>query len=66
VRLEWTPCNYGGQRPWFLSPVRGCSRRVAVLYGGGIFACRRCHGLNYQSQHAQAWDRASPVIRRFG
>ena len=58
VYLRWTPCNYGGTRPWFLCPAQGCGRRVAVLYGGGIFACRHCHGLNYRSQHEQAWDRA--------
>lgn len=32
--------------------------RVAILYGGGIFACRHCYGLNYDTQHKQAWDRA--------
>ena len=58
VYLHWTPCNYGGRRPWFLCPAQGCGRRVAVLYGGGIFACRHCHGLNYRSQHEPAWDRA--------
>jgi hypothetical protein len=58
VRVEWTPCNYGGSRPWFRCPAVGCVRRVAVLYGGDIFACRHCHELNYQSQHEQAWDRA--------
>jgi hypothetical protein len=58
VRVEWTPCNYGGSRPWFRCPAVGCARRVAVLYGGDIFACRHCHELNYQSQHEQGWDRA--------
>ncbi len=23
-------------------PARGCGRRVAILYSGGIFACRHC------------------------
>src|SRR5437763_483333 len=35
VPLTWTPCHFGGERPWFLCPgaVRGryCGRRVAVL-----------------------------------
>src|SRR5829696_7809844 len=35
VSLEWTPCNFGGERPWFLCPGAGCGRRVAVLYGPG-------------------------------
>src|SRR5215831_7092426 len=39
VSIDWTPCNYGGSRPWFRCPVLGCGRRVAILYGGGIFAC---------------------------
>jgi hypothetical protein len=58
VYLDWTPCNYGGTRPWFLCPARRCGRRVAVLYGGGIFACRHCHRLAYQSQREQAHGRA--------
>ena len=50
VYLTWTACNYGGQRAWWLCPIRGCGRRVAVLYGGSVFACRHCHRLVYQSQ----------------
>jgi hypothetical protein len=55
VLLERLPCNYGGQRAWFRCPENGCGRRVAILYGNGIFACRHCHRLAYSSQ---AWDRA--------
>ena len=36
IFLDRTPCNYGGERVWFLCPARGCSRRVAVVYGGSI------------------------------
>ena len=44
-----TPCNFGGHRVWFLCPE--CRRRCALVYGsGGIFLCRLCHGLTYQSQ----------------
>ena len=50
VRFDATPCNYGGQRRWFLCP--GCNRRVAVLCGvGGLFRCRHCHHLPYLSQN---------------
>ncbi len=59
VCLEWTPCNFGGHRPWFLCPAKGCGRRVAVLYGGGIFACRRCRQLAYPSQRETGYDRAA-------
>ncbi|MGI9049257.1 MAG: hypothetical protein ACR2GU_07785 [Rubrobacteraceae bacterium] len=51
VPLEWTPCNFGGERPWFLCSGAGCGRRVAVLYGPGeYFLCRHCYELSYESQ----------------
>lgn len=58
VSIERTDCRYGGQRPWFRCPGAGCGRRVAVLYGGNIFACRHCHNLSYESQREQPWNRA--------
>jgi len=58
VFLDSTPCNYGGTRLWVLCPGRGCSRRVAVLYGGSIFACRHCHQLAYESQRETPYSRA--------
>ena len=36
----------------------GCGRRVAVLYGGKVYACRHCHKLAYQTQREQPHDRA--------
>jgi hypothetical protein len=57
IYLDWTACNLGGQRPWFLCPALGCRRRVAILYGGGIFACRHCYQLAYPSQREEAYDR---------
>lgn len=59
VRLEWTPCHFGGMRPWFLCPVVGCGRRVAILYGPPVFACRRCHQLAYRCQRESPYDRAA-------
>lgn len=60
VRLEWTPCTYGGQRPWFICPINSCGRRVALLYlgGGGVFACRHCCRLVYETQRKNSKDRA--------
>jgi hypothetical protein len=58
VFLDYTRCNYGGERSWFRCPARVCSRRVAVLYGGSIFACRHCYQLAYDSQREQAYSRA--------
>ena len=59
VQLDWSACNLGGERPWFLCPARGCGRRVAILYCSGIFACRHCHQLAYPSQREAADDRAA-------
>jgi Zn-finger protein len=58
VFLDRTRCNYGGKRLWFLCPARGCSRRIAILYGGSIFACRDCHQLAYESQREAPYNRA--------
>lgn len=59
VRVVWTDCALGGQRPWWQCPALRCGRRVAVLYGGGVYACRHCHKLAYRTQRRQADDRAS-------
>ena len=58
VRLNWTPCTYRGQRAWFICPARGCGRRVAILYGGALFACRHCYRLAYPCQRENAENRA--------
>ena len=57
IRLTTTPCHMGGERHWFLCPARGCGQRVAVLYGGRIFACRKCYQLAYPSQRENFGDR---------
>ena len=59
VRLAYTACHYGGQRAWWLCPGAGCGRRVAVLYGGSVFACRYCQKLAYKSQRETPDDRAT-------
>ncbi len=59
VRIVRTPCNLGGLRAWFICPAVGCGRRVAILYGGGIFACRRCYRLAYASAREDVGDRAA-------
>jgi hypothetical protein len=58
VWLERTLCHYGGTRTWFLCPARGCGRRVAILYCGKVFACRRCYRLAYECQRESVSDRA--------
>ncbi len=59
VFLDWTGCHYGGQRAWWRCPAVGCGRRVAVLYGGKVYACRHCHKLTYSTQRKLADDRAT-------
>jgi hypothetical protein len=70
VTLEWTGLHFGGRRAWFLCPARGCGRRVAILFGGPIFACRHCHNLAYQCQREtdadRALRRADAIRRRLG
>lgn len=62
VPLTWTSCNYGGRRPWFVCPGRGCGRRVGKLYlGGKYFLCRHCYDLVYESQRE---DRAYRLMRK--
>ncbi len=57
VRLLSEPCNLGGFRQWFACPAQGCGRRVALLYGGHIFACRHCYQLAYPSQREKPFER---------
>ena len=69
VSLTWTPCNYGGKRPWFICPgvVNGryCGRRVAVLYAGGkYFLCRHCYDLTYNSRNESRLDRLMTKERK--
>ena len=75
VELDWTPCNFGNERPWFLCPglVNGvrCGRRVAVLYcPGRYFLCRHCYDLAYESQREnemhRALRRAQAIRERLG
>ncbi|WP_233259006.1 hypothetical protein [Rubrivivax albus] len=70
VQMTWTACNYGGRRAWWLCPALGCGRRVAVLYGGTVFACRHCHRLAYRVQRETDDDRAArradSIRRRLG
>lgn len=72
VRLEWTACNLGGRRAWFICPASGCGRRVAILYigGAGIFACRHCYRLAYACQREttdhRALRRADNIRERLG
>ena len=69
ITLDWTPCPFGGRRPWFRCPTEDCGKRVAILYqGGSHFACRHCQQLAYSSQRENDIDRnlrrASKIKRK--
>jgi hypothetical protein len=71
VPLDWTPCRFGGARPWFLCPGLGCGRRVGKLYcHGRYFVCRHCLDLTYESRrepaHTRALHRAQAIRERLG
>ncbi len=63
ISFDRTPCNYGGQRTWFL--CSRCWQRVAVLYGAGkYFLCRHCYNLTYASQQESRADRLMQKARK--
>jgi len=49
IRIDWTHCNFGKERPWFICP--NCHRRVEKLrlIGTKDFLCRTCNHLTYES-----------------
>ncbi|MBK8257024.1 MAG: hypothetical protein IPK82_30665 [Polyangiaceae bacterium] len=65
LKLEFTPCNYGGARPWALCPV--CNTRRAVLYAAtatyGRFLCRACIAWPYGCTWEHRGDRALRRVR---
>jgi hypothetical protein len=65
VSVAWTPCRFGGQRPWFLCPVNSCRRRCAKVYlAEDFFACRRCLGLAYARQQEPVRQRGLHKARK--
>lgn len=67
VGVDWTPCHYGGRRPWFACPE--CGRRCALLYGTtrrGRFGwtCRTCSALRHASMREGEVERAQRAVRR--
>ena len=63
IPIRWTPCRFGGQRPYFVCPgvVNGaaCRRRVVKLYcAGRYYLCRHCYRLTHTSRNEDRWDRA--------
>ena len=70
VALEYTECNFGGERPWFRCPgiVDGenCGRRTAKLYRppqSDVFLCRHCYDLGYTSSRTSGDDLKQAELR---
>lgn len=57
IGISWTPCSFGGYRPWWHCPGNNCGRRVAILHLERYFLCRHCLDLAYQS------TREPPIAR---
>ena len=56
IPIVWTPCHFGGWRPWF--QCGRCGHRVGKLYSTGVaLHCRRCLDLWYASQRRGAKSR---------
>src|SRR5262249_45354867 len=69
IPLDWTPCHFGGTRPWLRCPR--CARRQAVLYSRAtVLLCRPCLRLPYASRGTTAEDRlyqqADKLRKRLG
>lgn len=74
LRIDWTGCNFGQGRPWFVCPH--CGSRCAILYRPPRaplkeLACRKCYNLTYQSRRKrQPWNterlRVQRIERRLG
>ena len=63
IATVWTPCRFGGKRPWFQCGY--CGRRVVRLYiVEGVFACRHCHRLGYASQLETPHERGTGRARK--
>ena len=63
ISIVWTPCRFGGKRPWFQCGC--CGRRVVRLYiVQAVFACRHCHRLGHASQLETRHERGTGRARR--
>lgn len=52
--VTWTPCTFGGRRPWLVCPH--CGRRCLNLYGAaGETWCRLCLLMGYWSRLRADW-----------
>jgi hypothetical protein len=65
--MVWRDHGHVQSQDGINTPASGFGRRVAVPYGGKVYACSHHHKLAYQTQREQAHDRAgsrSDTIRK--
>ncbi len=63
VKINRTPCTFGGSRPWFLCPV--CKKqRVFIYYKDRRWACRVCSNLCYRVQQLNARKRHRYMVEQ--
>lgn len=59
IPLTFTRAQYGGQRVWFICPVKLIrTAKLYLPYGSDLFASRQAYGLKYKSQSETPSDRA--------
>ena len=71
ISLDWSPCHFGRDRPWFVCPSRSCRKRSAKLFSGrGGYLCRKCQNLAYESTREndgfRAMSRAQAIRIKLG
>src|ERR1039458_7530447 len=64
IGIEWTFCNFGGERPWWTWPHNG--RKCAIVYASGPspFVCRLCASLTYETSQSDAYARANCKVNK--
>ena len=55
IKLQKTPCRYGGFQYWFECPV--CRHRVCSVYLSDTWCCRHCGHLAYPSENEDELER---------
>lgn len=64
LKLDFTPCHFGGNRSWVLCPMPDCGRRVQSLFiKGDEIGCRQCHQLLYETQYGGVLEHKLTRIR---
>ena len=62
ILYDWTATRFGGRRQWLSCPKCQTPRRV--LYFAGLFACRVCLDLRYESDYEKGLSRVLGRIRK--